>query len=49
LPLNNLLNMYPTKQNTFTDSAGLWDITQMGTNGMFYYTKLNLKLNLLNT
>ena len=44
LGANNLLNIYPTKQNTFTDSGGLWDATQMGTNGSFYYTKLNLKL-----
>ena len=41
---NNLFNIYPTKQNTFTDSGGLWDATQMGINGSFYYTKLNLKL-----
>ena len=41
---NNLLNIYPTKQNDFTDSGGLWDATQMGINGAFYYTKLNLKL-----
>ena len=41
---NNLLNIYPTKQNSYTDSGGLWDATQMGTNGSFYYTKLNIKL-----
>jgi len=41
---NNLLNIYPTKQHSFTDSGGLWDATQMGTNGSFYYTKLNIKL-----
>ncbi|MDD7915217.1 TonB-dependent receptor [Polaribacter sp. MSW5] len=41
---NNLFNIYPTKQNSFTDSGGLWDATQMGTNGSFYYTKLNLSL-----
>ncbi len=41
---NNLFNIYPTKQNNFTDSGGLWDATQMGTNGSFYYTKLNIKL-----
>jgi iron complex outermembrane receptor protein len=44
LGANNLFNIYPTKQNSFTDSGGLWDSTQMGTNGSFYYTKLNLKL-----
>ncbi|WP_375240731.1 TonB-dependent receptor domain-containing protein [Polaribacter sp.] len=41
---NNLFNIYPTKQESFTDSGGLWDATQMGTNGSFYYTKLNIKL-----
>ena len=41
---NNLLNIYPTKQNDFTDSGGVWDATQMGINGSFYYTKLNLNL-----
>ena len=41
---NNLFNIYPTEQKGFTDSGGLWDATQMGTNGSFYYTKLNIKL-----
>ena len=44
LGANNLFNIYPTEQNSFTDSGGLWDATQMGTNGSFYYTKLNIKL-----
>jgi iron complex outermembrane receptor protein len=44
LGANNLFNIYPTKQNSYTDSGGLWDATQMGTNGSFYYTKLNIKL-----
>ena len=44
LGVNNLFNIYPTKQNSYTDSGGLWDATQMGTNGSFYYTKLNLTL-----
>ncbi|WP_405606003.1 TonB-dependent receptor domain-containing protein [Polaribacter sp. Asnod1-A03] len=44
LGANNLFNIYPTKQNNFTDSGGLWDATQMGTNGSFYYTKINIKL-----
>lgn len=44
LGADNLLNTYPTKQNGFTDSGGLWDATQMGTNGAFYYTKLSIKL-----
>ncbi len=41
---NNLFNNYPTEQNNYTDSGGLWDATQMGSNGAFYYTKINLNL-----
>lgn len=44
LGANNIFNIYPSKQNGFTDSGGLWDATQMGTNGAFYYTKLTLNL-----
>jgi iron complex outermembrane receptor protein len=44
LGANNLFNIFPTQQDTFTDSGGLWDATQMGTNGAFYYTKLNIQL-----
>jgi iron complex outermembrane receptor protein len=44
LGANNLFNIYPTKQNGFTDSGGLWDATQMGTNGSFYYTKFKFNL-----
>ena len=44
LGADNLFNIYPTKQTSFTDSGGLWDATQMGTNGSFYYTKLNIQL-----
>lgn len=42
--INNLLNTYPSRQNTFTDSGGLWDATQMGTNGAFYYTKFSINI-----
>ena len=44
LGADNLFNIYPTKQHKHTDSGGLWDATQMGTNGSFYYTKLSIKL-----
>lgn len=39
----NLFNIYPTKQNQFTDSGGPWDAVQMGSNGAYFYTKINLK------
>jgi iron complex outermembrane receptor protein len=44
LGVNNLLNICPKEQNSFTDSVDLWDATQMGMNGSFYYIKLNIKL-----
>lgn len=44
LGADNLFNIYPTQQNNFTDSGGLWDATQMGTNGSFYYTKISVEL-----
>ena len=42
--VNNLLNIYPTKQNKYTDSGGLWDATQLGANGSFYYLKYSLDI-----
>ncbi|MCG1036293.1 TonB-dependent receptor [Polaribacter sargassicola] len=44
LGVNNLFNIYPTQQDGYTDSGGLWDATQMGLNGSFYYTKINIEL-----
>lgn len=41
--VNNLFNTYPTEQGENTDSGGLWDAVQMGTNGAFYYTKILTK------
>ncbi len=40
---NNLFNTYPTVQGENTDSGGLWDAVQMGTNGAFYYSKFLAK------
>ncbi|WP_299674339.1 TonB-dependent receptor domain-containing protein [uncultured Tenacibaculum sp.] len=40
---NNLFNTYPTVQGENTDSGGLWDAVQMGTNGAFYYSKILAK------
>lgn len=37
---NNLFNTYPTAQYENTDSGGLWDAVQMGSNGAFYYSKI---------
>jgi len=42
--VNNLLNRYPSVQGGHTDGGGLWDATQMGTNGRFFFSKLQLSL-----
>ncbi len=42
--VNNLLNTYPTTQGSNTDSGGLWDAVQMGSDGAFYYTKVSFNL-----
>ena len=39
----NIFNVYPTQQDTETETGGLWDSVQMGTNGAFYFTKIGFK------
>ncbi len=39
----NLFNVYPTQQDTETETGGLWDAVQMGFSGAFYFTKLGFK------
>jgi iron complex outermembrane receptor protein len=42
---NNLFNVYPDMSSGYyTESGGAWDPVQMGSNGAFYYAKINLKL-----
>ena len=41
---NNILNVYPTQQDTETETGGLWDAVQMGFSGPFYYAKLNARM-----
>jgi iron complex outermembrane recepter protein len=38
----NLLNRYPTQQDTETETGGLWDAVQMGTSGAFYFLRVNV-------
>ena len=40
----NLFNVYPTQQDTETETGGLWDAVQMGFSGAFYFARLNFKL-----
>jgi iron complex outermembrane receptor protein len=39
----NLLNVYPTQQDTETETGGLWDAVQVGFSGTFYFTRLGFK------
>lgn len=39
----NLFDVYPTQQDTETESGGLWDAVQMGFSGSFYFAKLGFK------
>ncbi|CAM1361839.1 Iron complex outermembrane recepter protein [Tenacibaculum sediminilitoris] len=41
--VDNLFNTYPSQQSENTDSGGVWDAVQMGTNGSFYYSKFLVK------
>jgi iron complex outermembrane receptor protein len=39
----NLFNVYPTQQDTETETGGLWDAVQMGFAGSFYFAKLGFR------
>jgi iron complex outermembrane receptor protein len=39
----NLFNVYPTQQDTETETGGVWDAVQMGFSGSFYFTKIGFK------
>jgi len=39
----NAFNVYPSQQDTETETGGLWDAVQMGFSGRFYYAKLNFR------
>lgn len=39
----NLFNVYPTQQDTETETGGLWDAVQMGFAGTFYFAKLSFR------
>ncbi len=41
---SNIFNIYPTEQDTETETGGLWDAVQMGFSGRFYFAKLMFKL-----
>ncbi|MDQ1087497.1 TonB-dependent receptor [Siphonobacter sp. SORGH_AS_1065] len=44
LGATNIFNVYPTMHvPSLTESGGAWDPVQMGNNGTFWFTRLNLK------
>jgi iron complex outermembrane receptor protein len=40
---SNIFNVYPTMQNTETETGGLWDPVQMGFNGAFFFGRLSVR------
>lgn len=40
----NVFNVYPTQQDTETETGGLWDAVQMGFGGAFYFVRLGVRL-----
>ena len=40
----NVFNVYPTAQDTETETGGLWDAVQMGFSGAFYFAKLSVRM-----
>ncbi|MGH2569105.1 MAG: TonB-dependent receptor plug domain-containing protein, partial [Bacteroidota bacterium] len=41
---SNLFNVYPTQQDTETETGGVWDAVQMGFSGRFYFARLNFRM-----
>lgn len=41
---NNILNVYPDIQDTETETGGNFDSVQMGSNGMFAFARLGIKI-----
>jgi iron complex outermembrane recepter protein len=40
----NLFNVYPSQQDTETESGGVWDAVQMGFSGSFYFARLSVRM-----
>ena len=39
----NVLDAYPTQQDTETETGGLWDAVQMGASGAFYFARVEIR------
>ena len=40
----NLFNVYPSQQDTETETGGTWDAVQMGFSGAFYFARLSIRM-----
>jgi iron complex outermembrane receptor protein len=40
----NIFDVYPTQQDTETETGGLWDAVQMGFSGAFWFARLSFKM-----
>jgi iron complex outermembrane receptor protein len=41
---DNVFNVYPTRQDTETETGGIWDAVQMGFAGTFWFAKLSVRM-----
>ena len=39
----NIFDEYPSQQDTETETGGLWDAVQMGSNGAFYFARASFQ------
>ena len=40
----NVFNVYPSVQDTETETGGLWDAVQMGSSGAFYFARVRVRM-----
>jgi iron complex outermembrane receptor protein len=40
----NIFNVYPSAQDTETETGGLWDSVQMGSSGAFYFARMRVRM-----
>ena len=40
----NIFDVYPSRQDTETETGGMWDAVQMGFSGRFYFARLGVRL-----
>ena len=40
----NIFDVYPSRQDTETETGGMWDAVQMGFSGRYLYTRVGVRL-----